>query len=373
MTRNALAAAYAPLERWLFEAALPIWATAGRDAAGGFFEKIAQDGAPIDGARRTRLVARQIFAFAAAREMGWDGPCDALIAHGLTFFRDRCLAPDGLCYSVVVHDGPPPQPEFDTYDHAFALFALAAATRAGHDPDMNARTAHAMLSAMRQGFAQPEAGFHEGRPPVAPLLANPHMHLLEAALEWMEAAPADTEWGGLADELANLALARFVDSETGAIREEYDLDWTAWTDAPEIVEPGHQFEWAWLLLRWGRLRRRADAQAAARRLADIAEMHGIDGDGLVVNALDRTLGVTDADRRLWPQTERIKAHLALGDTGRAAAALATLPRHFKTRTPGLWVETLKAGGGVVEEPARGSSLYHIVCALREVARALQVD
>jgi mannose/cellobiose epimerase-like protein (N-acyl-D-glucosamine 2-epimerase family) len=64
----------------------------------------------------------------------------------------------------------------------------------------------------------------------------------------------------MADEIAELALSKFIDPKSGGLREYYDGDWNA---APgvdgRIVEPGHQFEWAWLLLRWGQLAGRDDA------------------------------------------------------------------------------------------------------------------
>ncbi len=375
MTHAALIAAYKPLEAWLFHKALPLWADVGRDKSGGFYEKITHAGVPTDDPRRTRLVARQIFAFAAAREMGWAGleeaSCDDLIAHGLAFFHERCVAPSGLVYSVVRHDGPPPKPGFDSYDHAFALFALATAARAGHDAPQQEATARAMLAAMKDGFAHPEAGFYEGQPPAGPLLANPHMHLFEAALEWLEHLPGDAEWGAFADSLAELALRRFVSPDTGAIREEYGLTWAPWEGAPEIIEPGHQYEWAWLLIRWGRLRDRQDAVLRGQHLIEIADTHGIDADGMTVNALDADLKRTDADRRLWPETERIKAQLIAGHPEQAALALTALARHFNTQLPGLWDETLHPDGSVLSEPPRGSSLYHIICALREVHRAVQ--
>ena len=54
--------------------------------------------------------------------------------------------------------------------------------------------------------------------------------------------------------LRMLALTRFIDPETGVLREFFDADWRAPGGEDGLVEPGHQFEWAWLLQRWGRLR-----------------------------------------------------------------------------------------------------------------------
>jgi mannose/cellobiose epimerase-like protein (N-acyl-D-glucosamine 2-epimerase family) len=41
-------------------------------------------------------------------------------------------------------------------------------------------------------------------------------------------------------------------------------------EAGPVVEPGHQFEWAWLLLRWSQ-NAAGDAFSSARRLVEIEE------------------------------------------------------------------------------------------------------
>jgi len=65
----ALKREHSDLTYWLFDHALPLWSERGVDlSAGGFYEKLAQDGSVIEEPRRTRLVARQIFVFATAAE-----------------------------------------------------------------------------------------------------------------------------------------------------------------------------------------------------------------------------------------------------------------------------------------------------------------
>ena len=73
------------------------------------------------------------------------------------------------------------------------------------------------------------------------------MHLLEGALAWM-AIDDDPGWRRMADDLAQLCLEKFIDPATGALREFFATDWSP---APGIdgqtVEPGHHYEWAFLL------------------------------------------------------------------------------------------------------------------------------
>jgi len=113
-----------------------------------------------------------------------------------------------------------------------------------------------------EAFRHPAGGFREAGD--RPFQANAQMHLFEAALAW-EAAGGDGGWTILADELAELAMGRFIDPATGALSEFFDADWRRLSGEAGLIEPGHQFEWAWLLDGWGRARGRADAQAAARR------------------------------------------------------------------------------------------------------------
>ena len=82
-----------------------------------------------------------------------------------------------------------------------------------------------------------------------PLLANPHMHLLEAVQSWA-LIDADPGWQSMADEIVGLALERLIDPELGVVFERFDGQWRALSeDSDRLLEPGHQFEWAWLLLR----------------------------------------------------------------------------------------------------------------------------
>ena len=67
-------------QHWLFEETLPLWSTAGVDEVhGGFHEALGFDARSLGKPKRMRTMARQIYAFAVAKERGWDGPADRLI------------------------------------------------------------------------------------------------------------------------------------------------------------------------------------------------------------------------------------------------------------------------------------------------------
>ncbi|PWR25961.1 AGE family epimerase/isomerase [Zavarzinia aquatilis] len=368
------------LRDWLFEEALPLWSDRGLDREhGGFFEKLNPDGRPTHEPRRARVTGRQVYAFAIAGGLGWRGPAEEMMRYALDNLFRRYLPPDGMVISTVDAGGAVVRADFDLYDHAFILFGLAAAAARGERTgELSARAAR-LRDDMIAGWSHPVAGFEESQPRSLPLKANPHMHILEAALAWM-AVSDDPGWGRLADGIAELCLARFIDPATGALREYFDGDWQLLAQFENtVVEPGHQFEWSWLMRRWGALRGRADALAVAERLAAIGEGPGVcPVRDLAMNELNADLSLRDGLCRLWPQTERIKAHVAAltgaadADDRNAAAVLAAraasgLRRYFDHPLKGAWWEHLGIDGKPLSEPARTTSLYHIVCAINEVA------
>lgn len=368
-----LIAARDALKSWLLNDAYPLWWEAGYDhARGGFHEKLGLDGKPTDAPRRARVQPRQIFAYAVAGELGWDGPWREAVQSGLDWYQDHYFRPDGLIRTLVAPDGAVLDDSVVLYDQAFGLFALATAYAALGKPAQLAERADTLLVQLKSTLKHPIAGFEEASPRILPLLSNPHMHLFEASLAWTEAGGA-AHWRALADEIAGLALSHFIDPVSGGLREYFDGDWkpVAGIDG-RIVEPGHQFEWAWLLLRWARIAGREDAAQAARRMIGIGEGPGVDrARGVAMNQLLDDMSVHDAQARLWPQTERIKAHVLAGDDEGVAAGTEGLFRYFGTPIRGLWRDRLNRDGTFVQEPAPASSFYHIVCAVLEVDRAVK--
>jgi mannose-6-phosphate isomerase len=368
-----LTAARDTLKTWLLNDAYPLWWEAGYDhARGGFHEKLSLDGAPIEAPRRARVQPRQIFAYAVAGELGWEGPWREAVQSGLDWYLAHYFRPDGLIRTLVSPEGETLDDSVVLYDQAFGLFALATAYAALGKPPELARRADTLLAQLKATLKHPLGGFEEASPRALPLLSNPHMHLFEAALAWAEAG-GGASWRALADEIAGLALSRFIDPVSGGLREYFDGDWKPVSGIDgRIVEPGHQFEWAWLLLRWAGIAERQDAARAARRLIEIGEGPGVDpARGVAINQLLDDMSVHDAQARLWPQTERIKAHVLAGNDGKAAAATLGLLRYFDTPVKGLWRDRLNADGSFVQEPAPASSFYHVVCAILEIDRAVR--
>jgi mannose-6-phosphate isomerase len=359
---------------WLIGKACPLWSTCGVDRElGGFHERL-NGTAGLHEPRRARVQPRQVCAFAICAELGWSGDAAKLATHGLLYFLTHYRRSDGLFRTLVTPEGAPLDERALLYDQAFALLGLAEGQRVlGPRPEL-VDEARLLRAAMYRHLKRAGPGFESGQPANQPLSANAHMHLFEAAQAWMRISD-DTEWHVLANEIAALALSRFIDISTGAVREHFTSTWSPLPGVPgRIVEPGHHFEWAWLLLRWAGTGQ-AETRNAALRLMQIGELHGVRND-VVINALLDDFSVHDASARLWPQTERLKAAvLAARLTGEprywtmATAAANALLRYLDTAVAGSWYDRLTPNGDFVEEPAPASSFYHVAAAIAEFSAA----
>lgn len=365
------------LIEWAQNDALPLWWRVGADHEnGGFFDSMTLDGLPTAAPKRARVQARQVYVYATAGKMGWFDAAAQAVEHGLKFFIDHYLRHDDLFRTRVNADGSTADDSWTLYDQAFALFCMAQAASVGVRADQCQTTALMLHDKLFEIDRAQGGGFLETYG--APYQSNPHMHLLEASLGWEEVDPAGP-WASLADEISDLCLSRFINSD-GALREFFTPGWGPGEGVDgRIVEPGHHFEWAWLLARWGRMRKSARAIEGARRLYEIGAGHGVDRQrGVAFNQLLDDYSIHDHAARLWPQTEWIKASAILAEgessssereryVSEAHAAAQGLRLYLDTPVTGLWRDKLQPDGSFIDEPAPASSFYHIVCALADSA------
>lgn len=147
------------------------------------------------------------------------------------------------------------------------------------------------------------------------------------------------------------------------------------------MEPGHQFEWAWLLVRWGSLRGNEEAIRKAKRLFEIGEQHGIcPRRKVAVMSLYDDFSMRDGLARLWPQTEWLKAAVRLASVtdgeerqrylASGLSAIGALQPFLDTPVKGLWFDKWPADRPMLDEPAPASTFYHIVCAIYEAEAVL---
>jgi mannose-6-phosphate isomerase len=359
---------------WLIVQGYPLWSSRGIDGRnGGFVEALSANGAPLAFPRRLRVQPRQIYSFAQAPALGWRGDSVGIIRIGLQYLDHHYRRSDGLYRRLIDAEGLVLDNHALLYDNAFALLGLAAAALALDSVGRLERRAIELRDLIAHHWHLESGGFLSGDTRPNLLESNPHMHLLEACLAWAEIGN-DAGWCDWTEEIAGLATTRLV-SAAGAIGENFDRSWIPAADvAGRIVEPGHQFEWAWLLMRCGGNRANVN-RATALRLIAFAESWGI-RDGTAINAILIDGSAYDAKARLWPQTERLKAALlALELTGEAkylgiaVEAATSILRYLDTEVEGLWHDERLADGSFALGPSPASNFYHLVGAISAMAFA----
>jgi len=358
---------------WLFQDALPFWAAHGVDKAhGGFLEELNLDGSPTSCAfKRVRVICRQTYSFAHAAHLGWEQG-RALSRQGVDYLIAHARLPDGGWAKTLSREGAIIDATPDLYDLSFVLFATAWHYRVSRDEDA-LRLAHETLTYIQTNMRGPIVGFWPRLPGAVPRLQNPHMHLTEACLAAFEAT-GDQRFLDQAAELVELLRTRLFDGVT--LGERFDEDWNRLTcEEGRAVEPGHHFEWAWILAQYQRITG-VGVLSQAQALAEFAEQYGVDHSSGAVFDLIRDDGAPlRTSSRAWTNTERIKAWLGLYElTGRdptaevSAALWLLFDRYFAVETPGAWIDQFDGEGQPMVKAVPASIVYHLLLAFSEVLR-----
>jgi mannose/cellobiose epimerase-like protein (N-acyl-D-glucosamine 2-epimerase family) len=377
----------ATLRPWLLEHVCPFWLERITDPDGGFFEELDPLGSPIARPRRTSLVqARLVYVFSHAYLLNGDPAFRKAAGHGLALLVRAARAPDGGWFRAMSTDGTTLDNTRDAYDHAFVLFALAWYYRATSDANA-IQLADATWNFMQQRLADPRHGgfleeYAAGRSDVKlPRRQNPHMHLLEALLA-LHVATGEKNWLRRAGALVDLFKRRFVDPGTGALIEFFTADWLAAPgEAGDLREPGHQFEWVWLLHEYYRFTRDESVVPCAERLFAFGSTCGIErGEGLAAAVFDGVGAdgtLIAPTKLLWPQTEYIKACVARAewcndDAARAAIVthLALIGKFFLRADGASWHNQLARDGSPIAGATPARVLYHLFMAAAEADRLM---
>lgn len=360
------------VQHWFFEETLPLWSTIGvDDRNGGFHEALTLDAVPLSRPKRIRTMARQIFAFATAKERGWDGPADLLIEHGIEFMSRAGRTERGGWVRVLYPDGSVADAAEDIYDHAFVLLALAHAHRSGnpHAEKLGRETLRFVDDHLtekgRTGFLEtPDQNEGLRR-------SNPHMHMLEALLAWYKVT-GEREFFTRAYGIVELFRERFFDPDTWTLGEHFDDNWKPLKGEKGLLtEPGHHFEWASLLVDFAEASRDQDIVAFARKLYASAIANGLNrATGLAYGSVTKHGLPVDTYSRSWPQTEAIKAAIALDTTAgpdmkpEIEARVGRLFRwHVDPAPSGLWIDRIDEQGRACADHVPASIFYHMVTAL----------
>lgn len=365
--------------KWLHHAALPLWSQRGFHTSGFFEEQLEFAGVPVTSVPlRLMLQARQIATFCAAALSGrFAEGADLAINAGHRMCERYYRADGGEGWVFSLHrDGGVADPRRDLYAHAFVLFALGWLVRLDGSAVFARRTAQTMAFIDGAFADKINGGYWDSLPqPPARRLQNQHMHLLEAFLA-LHSADGDLKWLEYCRPLVRLARDRFVNARTGALREYFDAHWNV-IPAPGrgSVEPGHLFEWAWLIRRFAIASGEPVAEMADT-LTAFAVRHGLDHRaGRIVDETGEDGAVRTASSRCWPHSEALKAfslEAMTGDSrhlGLIAPVLARLSDAYcRPELNGGWIDELDSDDRPVSTIMPASLLYHLYFGICEAER-----
>ncbi len=378
MTSSALKRRAREARTWMLDACFPLWSREGTGGHGLFREALDLTHKPLDAETvRVRVQARQTYVFTEALRLGWESErSERLVDMGVATLKGPARRSDGLVGTRLDTGGDGlSDAKADLYDTAFALYALSRAARAGHEEAL--ATARSILKSVDTMMVDIEfGGYAETLPKGRQRLQNPHMHMLEAC---HGLHVADPEGGHLdrAGRIVKLFTEHMLDPETTTLGEYFKPDWSAETgEAHDIIEPGHQFEWVWLLQRHAALTGE-DLHPAIPYLYDFA-VGTLDEDGRALTSVHRDGRIAEASRRTWMQTEALKAHLAMLELGngevcdrRAVESFDILMDEYLTPEGG-WIDKFDEHGQVATETMPASTGYHVVLAFEELLRVTDV-
>nr|WP_289849244.1 AGE family epimerase/isomerase [Paraglaciecola arctica] len=355
---------------------------------GSVYEQLCGDGFPDHHANmRSRVQSRQIFVFSCAQIMGWSHDKNMTVDK-IQHFLDKHArtAPNSVGYAHLLDpNGRVLEQKKDTYDFAFFLLASAYQFKAfGKSTEL--KLADQYLEHIESKFKGKFGGWQEGDYPSEFRRQNPHMHLFEAFLTWFDISK-DPKWLAKAGQVFTLFESCFFDHDVGVVREHFEQDWTlACRPMGNIIEPGHMFEWVWLL-RWYQKLTGTDVSGYCNTLFDKAIKIGLFEDTcLVFDQVEHDGQVIKSSKRLWPITELIKASIAQAEANReqaqeyellASKGIQTLfdfyfcmsqstaiegPTANSAIYDGRYIDQLDEENNIAVNLTPASTLYHIVMA-----------
>jgi mannose/cellobiose epimerase-like protein (N-acyl-D-glucosamine 2-epimerase family) len=374
------------------------------DPRGGFFHYFRDDGSVYDASHR-HLVSSTRFVFnyaMAAREFGADAALQReyldAARHGLRYLREVHRDAGSGGYAWTLRDGVPEDRTNHAYGVAFVLLAYATALKAGIDEagpwlDETWQLLEARFWDVDASLYRDEADsdwhFSDYRG------QNANMHMCEAMLAAFEAT-GDARYLQRARTLAEHMTVRQAALAGGLVWEHYHRDWTIdWEyhkDDPKHLfrpwgfQPGHQTEWAKLLLILdGHLRRRGEgvdwALPRAQALFDTAVARAWDPDfGGLCYGFAPDGRVCDDDKYFWVQAESLAAAARLAvrsDDPRYWEWYERLWtyawRHFVDHGFGAWYRILDRENRKYsdEKSPAGKTDYHTMGACHDVLALLR--
>ncbi|WP_130907475.1 AGE family epimerase/isomerase [Pseudomonas sp. Sample_16] len=365
-----LTALFASVQQHFEGVIVPLWQGPGWNADMALpYEALDAAHHPLPAQRyRAMACARQLYLFASliGQVPAAEERAAALFRSLQRHFHD---AEHGGWFYSIDPQGAPLDQRKDLYTHAFILFACAHYWDKVREPLVES-VLNAALEVIARRFSTGD-GLYEasldrdwsslGSGP----LQNPLMHLAEAFLATLSVREDIAVQRALI-ELCTAMQKRFVDPQHGVLMEKPLGTVDNW------FEPGHQFEW-YFLLESSVLLRESKLHASLERAFAFTEQLGVDQSCGAIRAmldLGPDGGSRDATQRIWAQAEYLRA-LTLRPHSEATVLrqLQALQQHFLHA--GGWHECRDEHGEVSRRDMPSTTPYHLATCYRGLADYLR--
>ncbi|MFL1517362.1 MULTISPECIES: AGE family epimerase/isomerase [Pseudomonas] len=365
-----LTALFASVQQHFEDVIVPLWQGPGWNADMALpYEALDAEHQPLPPQRyRAMACARQLYLFSSLI-----GQLPAAEERAAALFRSlqqhfHDAEHGGWFYSIDAQGAPLDQRK-DLYTHAFILFACAHYWDKVREPLVES-VLNAALQVIAQRFATDD-GLYE-----ASLerdwsslnsgpLQNPLMHLAEAFLATLSVR----EDAAAEDALLKLCTAmqeQFVDPQTRVLMEKPLGAVDNW------FEPGHQFEW-YFLLESSPLLRGSQLHESLDRAFALTERLGVDEhSGAVLAMLDLQDGgsAKDSTQRIWAQAEYLRA-LTLRPHSEAPVLRQLQALQQRFLHVGGWFECRDEAGEVSRKDMPSTTPYHLATCYRGLVEYLR--
>lgn len=360
---------------WCKNQALPLWIDRGISEDGGFWERLDHDGKPVRNLnQRVYVQCRQCLVLSEAAARNWHPSAKSLAIKSLkrivsqlgfsTFGHPEFT---GVPYSWSP-DGTVQDGRSDLYTYGFVLLALAQYAKLV-DNEKGIACAEEVMCFLDLNMASNHDGWIESIPEILPRRQNPHMHLFEAMLAMYDCTGLDC-FRYYAEGLISLFQRRFLPPKKPyRLLEFFNSDWSVDDQTGHLVEPGHMFEWVWLLNWYERVSGWKPAVDVDELFSDATKIGLTEDRSTVINTVDIHGKLVDGGSRYWPQTEAIKAALVLAERGNdMSLAIANslvnnlLDKFLGAYAPirGGWVDGFDRDGKPLDNYNSASAFYHYV-------------
>ena len=353
-----LTALFATVQAHFRQVIVPLWQGPGWNADMALpYEALDAVQQPLPPQRyRAMACARQLYLFASliGEVTGAEERAAALFRSLQRHFHD---AEHGGWFYSIDAQGAPLDTRKDLYTHAFILFACAHYWARVREPLVES-VLNAALEVIAQRFATND-GLYEARLDRdwsslgSGPLQNPLMHLAEAFLATL-AVRDDAAVGDALNALCTAMHKHFIDPQHGVMMEKPLGAVDNW------FEPGHQFEWFFLLDSSTALQG-SPLHASLTRAFAFTEQRGVDPQTGAVAAmleLDQAAAPRDATQRIWAQAEYLRA-LTLRPHSQAALLHQVTALQQRFLHAAGWYECLDAQGVVSRLDMPSTTPYHL--------------